>query len=64
MSRLSYSISTAAEETGLHRHTISKAVRLKKLQARRLGRRVVILHEDLVDWLRGLPSYREDEDDS
>ena len=60
---ISYDIKRAAETTGLHRNTIAKAIREKKLPARLMGdRRVIIFHEDLLTWLRALPSYRGDSD--
>jgi excisionase family DNA binding protein len=53
-----FNIRQAADLTGFHRNTISRAIRLGILPAKTYGnRRVVILRSDLDRWLEDLPSY-------
>jgi excisionase family DNA binding protein len=40
---------------GLGHDVIYDAIRLKKLKARKLGRRTVIMREDLEEWLKSQP---------
>jgi excisionase family DNA binding protein len=68
---LAYSIGEAARAAGFHRNTISRAIKLGRLPARRFSeKRVIILHEDLDEWLRGYPQctgapiVRKDEADN
>jgi excisionase family DNA binding protein len=53
-----YNIRQAADLTGFHRNTISRAIRTGILPAKAYGnRRVVILRGDIDRWLADLPAY-------
>lgn len=62
MSRLAYTLATAATETGLSAKTLDRAIKSGRLKARRSSEnedgdptgRYVILHADLVAFLEGL----------
>jgi excisionase family DNA binding protein len=63
MSQTAFNIRQAAELTGFHRNTISRAIRMNMLPAKTYGsRRVVILRGDIDRWLGGLPAYHHDYD--
>lgn len=47
---------------GLGHDLIYDAIRLKKLKARKLGRRTVIMREDLEEWLKSQPPLELNED--
>jgi excisionase family DNA binding protein len=49
---VSYTQDTAGKRTGLPVQTINAAIRRRELPAIRSGRRYIILHDDLVAWLR------------
>jgi hypothetical protein len=59
---LSYTYKTAADATGLSKQTIERAVKSRALPAKRSSTAsdgeptgvVVILHDDLTAWLKGL----------
>jgi excisionase family DNA binding protein len=53
--KLSYSIAEAVELTGLGRSTIYEEIRSKRLLARKIGRRTIVLAEDLSSFLASLP---------
>jgi hypothetical protein len=53
--QLAYSPDGAAKKTGNGRTVIFEEIRSGRLKARKLGRRTVILHSDLTDWLKSLP---------
>jgi excisionase family DNA binding protein len=45
----------AAEQVGCCRATVFAEIKAKRLLARKLGRRTLILDEDLTNYLRALP---------
>jgi excisionase family DNA binding protein len=53
--RLAHSVNGAAEAIGAGRDGVYGLIRSGKLRARRLGRRTLILDEDLTACLRDLP---------
>ena len=52
---LSYSITETVELTGLGRSTIYEEIRSNRLRARKVGRRTIVLAEDLANFLASLP---------
>lgn len=52
---LSHSVAEAAKAAGLGRSTIYEAITKGALRARKHGKRTLILHDDLRDWLDSLP---------
>lgn len=48
-----FSVKQAAKETSLSERTIHAAIKEGKLQVTRVGRRVLIMHDDLVNFLYG-----------
>jgi excisionase family DNA binding protein len=52
---LSISVRDAAASTSLSEYEIRNAINSGHLEARRLGRRIVILTDDLKAWLEALP---------
>jgi excisionase family DNA binding protein len=53
--QMAYSIQQLGEITGVGRTTIYAAIRNGHLKARKIGRRTVILHDDLHAFLKSLP---------
>ena len=53
--RLAYSVDEIAEATGLCQALVRRRIRQGALPARRDGARVLVLHDDLQDYLRTLP---------
>jgi len=53
--KVGYTIEEAAGQAGICRSNIYKAMDAGKLPARKLGRRNIILHDDLVKFLESLP---------
>ena len=53
--RLSYSVDEVARLAGIGRTSIYADIKSGKLQARKAGRRTLILQEDARAWLRSLP---------
>jgi excisionase family DNA binding protein len=51
---LAYTVSEAANAAALGRTTVYAAIRRGELTARKAGRRTVVLHADLQDWLNTL----------
>lgn len=49
---IAYTAASAAEASGLPRCTVDLAIKQGELQATKSGRRLIILREDLLDWLR------------
>jgi excisionase family DNA binding protein len=52
---LAYTIEEAAEVARSSRSVIYQEIAAERLLARKIGRRVVILHQDLMAWLMALP---------
>lgn len=48
-----YTVPQAADEAGLSAWSIRKEIRENRLRARRIGRCVRVLDEDLATWMRG-----------
>jgi excisionase family DNA binding protein len=53
-----HSVNTAAAMAGVGRTTIFAALKSGALKARKIGRRTVILDEELRRWLSSLPPAR------
>ena len=53
--KLSYSIAETVELTGLGRSTLYEEIHSNRLRARKIGRRTIILAEDLSSFLASLP---------
>ena len=53
--QLSYSIAETVELTSLGRSSIFEEIRSNRLRARKVGRRTIILAEDLANFLASLP---------
>jgi excisionase family DNA binding protein len=49
--RISYSVEEAAEETGIGRSYIYLAIKCGELASLKLGKRRLIMHDDLLAWL-------------
>jgi excisionase family DNA binding protein len=54
--QLAYDVLTAAEKVGVGRSTIFDEIKNGNLIARKIGRRTLIRHEDLVAWTAALPT--------
>jgi excisionase family DNA binding protein len=54
---LGLTIFEAAQIAGIGRSTLYQALSTGQLRARKLGRRTIILHQDLRVWLDDLPAY-------
>jgi excisionase family DNA binding protein len=50
--KLGYSVEEASEVSSLSKPFIRLEISRGKLQAKKCGRRVVILHDDLLDYLK------------
>lgn len=59
MAQLSLSIEEVRSATGLGRTKIYALIGSGELKARKIGKRTIILKEDLEAFLSGLPSYKE-----
>jgi excisionase family DNA binding protein len=53
--RFGYAVSEAAEVSGVGRTVLYDEIRAGRLTARKIGRRTVILRDDLMRWLRERP---------
>ena len=56
---LAYTVASAAEACHLSPKTIRDAINALKLPAHKSGVKVVILADDLREWLRSLPAARD-----
>ena len=54
--KLGYTVEQASEVSSLSKPFIRLEITRGKLQAKRCGRRVVILHDDLLSYLRSEPA--------
>lgn len=59
--RLALTIKDAVEVSGIGRTMIYSAIRDRRLIARKIGRRTVILTSDLISFLEHLPKANESE---
>ena len=50
--RISYSVEDAAEETGIGRSYLYLAIKAGELATLKLGKRRLILRDDLIAWLQ------------
>jgi hypothetical protein len=55
---LAYTIPVAVKKGATSRSEIYEALKRGDLKAKKHGRRTVILHNDLMAYLAGLPDYR------
>ena len=53
--KLAFSPNTAAKAAEVGRTKIFEAIKEGELKARKLGKRTIILRDDLVAWLAALP---------
>ncbi|TXN72937.1 helix-turn-helix domain-containing protein [Methylobacterium sp. WL18] len=53
---IAYDVLTAAKKVGVGRSTIFDEISSGNLIARKVGRRTLIRHEDLVAWTAALPA--------
>jgi excisionase family DNA binding protein len=53
--RLAFSLAGAASAIGVGKSTLHELIATGKLPVRKLGRRSLVLREDLEDYLQGLP---------
>jgi excisionase family DNA binding protein len=57
--KIAHSIDGACEAADLGRTSVYEAIRAGELRARKLGRRTIIMDEDLRAWLASLPLATE-----
>lgn len=55
---LSYGIADAVKASGVGRSLLYEHIKSGRLKARKLGRRTLILAEDLHNWLATLPTFQ------
>ena len=60
--RVAHSVGSAAAIAGIGRSTLYAAIRDRRLVARKIGRRTIILVSDLQNWLQSLPVATADGD--
>lgn len=53
--RIAYTVVTASTQSGVGRTKIFEASKHGQLRAKRNGRKLVILHEDLEEYVKSLP---------
>jgi hypothetical protein len=56
--RIAYTSTSAAKATSAKEVDIEAAVRARILPAHEVGNRIVILHDDLVTWIKSKPTLR------
>jgi len=56
--RIAFSVQEAALSAGVGLTKLREEIRNGRLQAHRLGARVLISSDDLANWLAALPSHR------
>ena len=57
--KIAHSVDGACDAAGVGRTSIYEAIRAGELKARKLGRRTIILDDDLRQWLASLPLATE-----
>lgn len=55
--KLAYSVAEVSEKTSLSMAYLRKQITAKKLKAKLVGRRVLILNADLQNWLEGKENW-------
>jgi hypothetical protein len=55
MDRIAYSLPEAARIAGVSRTRIFDAVRREELTIRKIGRSSIVIHDDLLAWIKSLP---------
>jgi excisionase family DNA binding protein len=60
--KLAFSVGEAAAAAGVGRTLLFDEIRNRRLAARKVGRRTVILREDLEAWLRSRPFARVEQE--
>jgi len=55
--KVAHSVRGAAQVADLGKDILYQAIKERDLHARRVGSKIVILHDDLMEWLRSLPEY-------
>ena len=58
-SRIAFSLADAASAIGIGRSTLHELIATGKLPVRKLGRRSLVLREDLEAYLQSLPAHGE-----
>ena len=58
MERVAYSVEAASKATDTGKTTLYDAINEGELQAKKLGRRTLILAKDLDQWLENLPEFK------
>ena len=56
---LAHSIQETTEIVGVGRSFVYQEIRAGRLVARKAGGRTIILHDDLLDYLRRLPTHQD-----
>jgi hypothetical protein len=56
---LAHSVESIPGKTGIGRTSIIKAIREGQLLARKMGRRTIVVDDDLRKWLNSLPPLRK-----
>ena len=59
MQKLGYSIPEVVRLTSIGRSSIYEALASGRLKARKLGKRTIVLENDIADFLKALPSLTE-----
>ena len=55
MDRIAYSLPEAARLAGISRTQLFDAARKKELTIRKAGRSSLVMHDDLLAWIKSLP---------
>jgi hypothetical protein len=55
MDRIAYSLPEAARLAGISRTRLFEAARKKELTIRKAGRSSLVMHDDLLTWIKSLP---------
>jgi hypothetical protein len=55
MDHIAYPLPEAARIAGISRTRIFEAVRKRELTIRKAGRASIVLHDDLIAWIKSLP---------
>jgi excisionase family DNA binding protein len=55
--QLSYTLDEAVKLTGIGKTRLYEELNAGRLKAVKIGRRTLVPHKSLQEWLQGLPSY-------